>query len=406
MGRKGSVRPAWASGCPFSPFRFTFSGRRAHLARHDIRTPLCNSIWSDVTQPISSPEAAARPPSEHPEVSILMPAYNAVYIREAISSVLAQTVSSFELLVVDDGSADDTAEIAAGFAERDPRVRVIRQQNGGTAKARNAAIAVSRAPIFALIDSDDRWMPNFLEVMLGIMKERPELDVLSANAINFGGAWDGRPWKRVSGEIVVVSLARMIESEDSICIAALFRRRVVELTGGFDETLRRNEDYDFWLRAARAGCQCAFYGRPLAWYRRRPDSVSADEPLMLAGILRVLRKAEAFCTDRPEELSAIAKKVAVFEHRRRLADAKTALRKRDCAAASRAFVELAENAHPAYGLMARLTRHAPALAFWAYAAKCSIAPTLALFRMRVSRGARSHDSAVASSGDPFDPLQV
>jgi glycosyltransferase involved in cell wall biosynthesis len=335
-----------------------------------------------------------------------MPAYNAVHIREAISSVLEQTVSSFELLIVDDGSTDDTAEIAAGFAERDPRVQVVRQQNGGTAKARNTAIAVSRAPMFALIDSDDRWMPNFLEVMLGIMKARPELDVLSANAINFGNGWDGTPWKQVSGRIVPVSLTRMIEIEDSICIAAIFRRRVVELAGDFDETLRRNEDYDFWLRAAHAGCQCAFYGRPLAWYRRRPDSVSADEQLMLAGILRVLRKAEAFCADRPEELSAIARKLAVFEHRRRLADARTALRKRDCASASRAFVELAENGHPAYSLMARLTRHAPALALWAYAAKCSIAPTLAPFRRRVSRGARSHDSAVVGSGEPFDPLQV
>jgi glycosyltransferase involved in cell wall biosynthesis len=296
--------------------------------------------------------------------------------------------------------------VAASFAERDSRVRVIRQQNGGTAKARNTAIAVSRAPIFALIDSDDRWMPNFLEVMLGIINARPALDVVSANAINFGSAWDGQPWKPVSGEVVSVSLTRMIEIEDSICIAALFRRRVVDLTGGFDESLRRNEDYDFWLRAAAAGCQCAFYGRPLAWYRRRPDSVSADEQLMLAGILRVLKKAEAYCADRPEELSAIDRKVAMFEYRRRLADAKRALRDWDGAAASRAFLDLAENGHPAYGLMARLTRHAPALAFWAYAAKCSIAPSLAPFRTRLSRGPGSGNASAASSADPFDPLQI
>src|SRR5437899_3752442 len=200
-------------------------------------------------------------------VSILTPAYNAEsYIGEAISSALAQTFPAFELIVVDDGSTDRTSAVAEEYARRDARVHVIRQANGGTAKARNTAISASGGDYVALLDSDDRWMPDFLEVTFTTLSTHPELDVVSANAINFGAERDGTPWKPVFDGLKPVSLRDIIEVEDSICIAAMFRRRVAESVGGFDETLTRNEDYDFWLRAALAGYAFTFDGRPAAWY--------------------------------------------------------------------------------------------------------------------------------------------
>ena len=158
-------------------------------------------------------------------VSILTPAYNAEsYIGEAISSALAQTFSAFELIVVDDGSTDRTSAVAEEYARRDARVHVIRQTNGGTAKARNTAISASRGDYVALLDSDDRWMPDFLEVTFTTLSTHPELDVVSANAINFGAERDGTPWKPVFDGLKPVSLRDIIEVEDSICIAAMFRR--------------------------------------------------------------------------------------------------------------------------------------------------------------------------------------
>ena len=93
---------------------------------------------------------------KNPAVSIITPAYNAGrYLGVAIASVLGQTVPDFEMLVVDDGSTDDTASVAESFARRDRRVRVLRQANGGSAAARNCALAAARGRYYALLDADD-----------------------------------------------------------------------------------------------------------------------------------------------------------------------------------------------------------------------------------------------------------
>jgi GT2 family glycosyltransferase len=321
--------------------------------------------------------------AEAPEFSVLTPAYNsAAYLAETISSVLAQTFESFEMLIVDDGSTDRTAEIADEFARQDPRIRVFRQANAGAAAARNRGIRASRGRYFALIDGDDCWMPNFLEAQRTLLQDHPELGVISANAINMGGELDGQPWKPVSDALTRVSLIEMLEEETSLCITAVFRREVAERLGGFDETLRNNEDYDLWLRAALAGYGCAFYSRPLAHYRRRPDSQSGDEQRTLIGILCVLERARVHCAERPDALALVERNIPRFEHRLLVAGAKSALLRGDYKTAAAAFKKLQQHHGPIYGVMASLTRHAPQLVLWAYAAKSSIAPRLASFRPR------------------------
>src|SRR5258706_7823750 len=99
-----------------------------------------------------------------PAVRIVPPVYNAArFLAEAIESAQRQTFDDFEMLIVDDGSKDDTAGITEEFAAHDPRIRLIRQRNAGTAAARNTAIRAARGELFALLDSDDVWLPEFLE---------------------------------------------------------------------------------------------------------------------------------------------------------------------------------------------------------------------------------------------------
>lgn len=266
------------------------------------------------------------PESPVPRVSVVIPAFNAtLYLAAALESVLQQTVQDFEIIVVDDGSTDGTFEVAGDFARRDPRIFVIRQENGGIGSARNAALGRARGEWVALLDSDDMWLPHYLEEQLEILRVRPEVDILSANAINVGGAWDGQAYKPTDGPVVDLSLLDLIRTEDAVCILSMFRRRIVRDIGMFDDTMRGSEDYDFWLRAAAVGLRIAFNPRPLAMYRRRADSVSADETRMLDAIVIPLRRIRAVCEDDEAVSRAIDQQLARFSRRRLVVSARTAL---------------------------------------------------------------------------------
>ena len=129
-----------------------------------------------------------------PTVSVVMPAFNAAaYVDRAITSVLRQTVKNIELLVVDDGSSDDTAAIVARRAVHDERVQLFRQANAGPGPARNIAFQVAKGRFFAFLDSDDAWTPTFLERQVSILESRPDIDVVFGNAWCHGGPRDGKP---------------------------------------------------------------------------------------------------------------------------------------------------------------------------------------------------------------------
>jgi glycosyltransferase involved in cell wall biosynthesis len=304
-------------------------------------------------------------------VSIITPAYNAAdFLAATIQSAQQQTVGDFELLVVDDGSTDDTAWIVERFASRDRRIRLLQQANAGTAAARNTAIRHASGSALALLDSDDLWTPDYLEVQLRILEEHPDVDIVSANAFNFGGPMHGTPLKPASNNLTNVSLLDLIAVEDSLCILSIFRARVVEATGGFDASLRCNEDYDLWLRAALADFRIVFNARPSGFYRRRPDSMSASERRMLTGILDVLRRFRAQCIDRPVELAALDRQIAGLERRRLLAEGKAALVERDFTAAREAFARLEGCATGSLErAIARVGKTVPELLLLAYRAR-------------------------------------
>jgi glycosyltransferase involved in cell wall biosynthesis len=274
-----------------------------------------------------------------PAVSVIMPAYNvAPYVGAAIESVLAQTVTDLEILVVDDGSTDETAQVVGQYMARDARVRLLQQRNGGISSARNHALREIRGGIVALLDGDDMWAPRFLEEQTAILDGRPDVDIVTGNAWNLGGGRDGSPARPWPDGRPAPDVAQILADEESVFIMSVFRRRVCDRIGGFDEALPTNEDYDYWLRASLAGFTFARNDRPLGYYRRRSGSLSSSELRMLRGILCVYEKARPMLTGR--EVEILARQVERFETERLAAEVRSAISSRDMRAAARHLAEL------------------------------------------------------------------
>ena len=305
-----------------------------------------------------------------PSVSVITPAYNATgFLQQTIASALSQTYRDFELLVVDDGSTDDTLEVAQRFASTDSRIRVLKRSHAGPSAARNTAIAQARGDYFALLDSDDLWHPTFLEAQVTLLRARADVDVVTGNAYNLGGPLHGQPMNPTDGCREILPL-EILARENSIFIMSVFRREVAERTGGFDESLPLNEDYDFWIRAAHAGCVFLYNPVPLGQYRRRPDSMSSNHLQMVTGIMRVLRNAQRLFAGCPRELAAIEKQLARFEEERLLAKAKTNLVERNFSAATDDFNSLFSVKRDFMsGVIARMSRYIPGVLLWAYRVK-------------------------------------
>jgi glycosyltransferase involved in cell wall biosynthesis len=184
-----------------------------------------------------------------PEVSVIIPTYNRrAMVREAIDSVLAQKAASFELIVVDDGSADGTAEdLARLVVERAGTVRIESIANRGPAAARNRGVAMARAPLLAFLDSDDLWSPEKLERHLEFMRENPRCAISQTNETwirNGLRVNPGMRHRKRAGDFFVESLRTCLISPSAV----LMSKDLFDSIGRFDEDMRAAEDYDLWLR--------------------------------------------------------------------------------------------------------------------------------------------------------------
>ncbi|MEN8780645.1 MAG: glycosyltransferase, partial [Desulfobacterales bacterium] len=182
-------------------------------------------------------------------VSIIIPTYNRGWIvRDAIDSVLGQTDTDFELVVVDDGSTDRTPEILDSYGDR---LRVIRQANQGVSAARNRGIGDSSGPLIALLDSDDIWLPGKLSVQVDFFNKNPAALICQTEEIWIRNGLRVNPGKRHRkpfGMIFEPSLELCLVSPSAVMV----RRELFEKVGLFDENLPACEDYDLWLRV---GCR-------------------------------------------------------------------------------------------------------------------------------------------------------
>jgi glycosyltransferase involved in cell wall biosynthesis len=300
-----------------------------------------------------------------PTVSVIMPAYNVEpYLADAAVSVLRQSYTDFELIIVDDGSTDRTGDVAEQVRVSDPeRVRVITQANLGLPAARNAALNLSQGQFLALLDSDDVWEPPFLERQMAVLVAHPEVDLVTGNARFLGGPKHGATVTPCPDSRPPITLATIISDEEAVFVMTVFRRRVYETIGGFDESVKCNEDFDYWLRASLAGFRFARNAEPLAWYRRRDDSLSADAIRMLSGAVRICKRARALCAERPER-DLLEQQIAYYETELDAATVRHALGTGDMPAAAAALTALHVRRPSLRTAVARLLarRAAPVLA--------------------------------------------
>ena len=229
--------------------------------------------------------------------SVVIAAYQAAdTVAEAIGSVLSQTCQDFEVHVVDDGSSDDTAKIAAAIAEKDGRVHVHRQANGGPSAARNTGIAAGTGEYVSMLDSDDLWLPDYLHEM------GRALDLDTGVGFAYTEAW---AFDELGGRFLkTTAMARQhpptqtlaherflseLIQRNFVYNAVTVRRSVLEKVGGYDTAMTHGEDYELWLRIANSGFNAARVPGPLAIKRDSPGSLSDDEAAMAAGVGQAYR---------------------------------------------------------------------------------------------------------------------
>jgi glycosyltransferase involved in cell wall biosynthesis len=305
-----------------------------------------------------------------PLVSVVTPAYNAArYLPETVGSVLAQTVADLELLLVDDGSTDDTLTVARRLAAHDRRVHVMAKANGGPAAARNTALRAARGEFIALLDSDDVFRPQYLEKQIAVLTANPDASIVTGNAINRGGGthFDGKHyWPRTTGLQRLTALD-VISEGNALCIFSVFRRRVYDTVGGFNPGFTGNEDYEFWLRAALAGFGIIRNHEPLAVYRRQSGSLSSDEPRMIRGVLNVLRHIDTLLDELPEERAALRSQIRRFTRELPRANLRASLQRSDAAAAARELEAIAaDRGGWLLAACARIASCWPKPLLWAY----------------------------------------
>lgn len=223
-----------------------------------------------------------------PEVSIVMPMYNSEsYIRESIISVLNQTFKSFELICVDDCSQDGTVELVREFCATDDRVVLHRlSSNSGAAVSRNLAIKESRGRYIAFLDSDDLWKPNKLEYQVKFMKDNSIAFTCSA-------------YLRVSEEGAQIDVVTPPEAVTyysllKVCtVGCLTAMYDTELLGKvYMPLIRKRQDLGLWLRLLSIVPFCYGIQEPLAAYRVRPDSISANKITAARYTWRLYREVE------------------------------------------------------------------------------------------------------------------
>jgi glycosyltransferase involved in cell wall biosynthesis len=222
-----------------------------------------------------------------PRVSVILPTYNRAYILpEAVESVLQQTFSDFELIIADDGSTDETAQMVRRF--RDPRIRFLRnEKNRGVAAARNHALGPARGEFVAFLDSDDVWMPQKLEVSVMFLEEHAEVGGVFSDLVLLRGTERFQSMVRMypsfarrlqerQGEGFIIFPQRaiyvcLLEEMPVKLQATTMRLDRVRSIALFDELWRSGEDWEFLLRFTRSN-SLGYIDHPLTTQRTMPDS--------------------------------------------------------------------------------------------------------------------------------------
>jgi glycosyltransferase involved in cell wall biosynthesis len=228
-----------------------------------------------------------------PQVTVVTPAYNvAKYIGNAIDSVLSQTFSEFEYLVVDDGSTDNTVETALAHAGDDPRFKLVEVPHHGPGAARNVGIRESKTAFVAFLDGDDRWHRGFLDSQIGLIRRLPGnvgLVFCRSRMILENGTPVFFQWQRAGAYDFDEFLVKNNPARNGSSL--LVRKSCFDEVGGFKEDMPSAQDLDMWLRIARLS------STPVLWSNRhvlvdlrlRPGSISRNQATRDAALQEVLQ---------------------------------------------------------------------------------------------------------------------
>lgn len=233
-------------------------------------------------------------------VSVVLPVWNGVrFLAEAVESILLQTLDSFELIIVDDGSTDSTLKIANAFASRDPRVQVILLEHCGIAEALNAGIAIARGRYIARMDADDVALPSRLEKQVAFLDANADCVAVGCaiDVIDEGGEHLGmRMFPEQHADIAHTLLHTW--STAMAHPTVMTRMEALREVGGYRPTCVPSEDLDLWLRLSSVG-RLANLGEPLLQYRRHRNTVGirdhSRQLTMGASIVNEARLRRGLC---------------------------------------------------------------------------------------------------------------
>jgi glycosyltransferase involved in cell wall biosynthesis/O-antigen/teichoic acid export membrane protein len=401
-----TLKQAISRRLPTSPKLLTPEEKRALQAANEVQNPSAATFRSAVaptsflalTPPFSAPALAESPIVEatamsEPVFSVIIPLYNAqAFIVETINSVLAQTEQDFEILVVDDGSPDDSVALIQRTYPNESRLIIIRQANRGLAGARNTGIRYAKGQFLAFLDADDLWRPNKLAKHRTHLEANPKLG-LSFTQSEFLSV-EGRPLGQVTSPVYGnVSVERILTDNpiasgsapamrrsalEAISVKGTLPNRPADELWYFDERLRRGEDCECWVRLlSHSDWEVACINQPLTLYRINAASLSSDYAKQASALDDVLASIANYAPAVMERYGVQAK---AYLNRY---IARSALRQQEGEAAV-AYINKALSAYPA--MFFKEPARTASIVLAAYGAKYLPA---SLFQSLYSRGVRT-----------------
>lgn len=243
-------------------------------------------------------------------VSIIVPCYNqAKYLADALDSVLAQTCTKWECIVVNDGSTDNTEEVAKAYCTLDDRFQYLAKKNEGVAAARNEGISVAKGYYILPLDADDKIGVNYLDLALTAFKKNPSLKVVYCKAELFGA--ESGPWELAEPEISSLLIDNMIFT------SALFKKKDFERAGEYNTSLVYGlEDWDFWLKLLKNDYEIYRINSVQFYYRKneysRSSTVAEDEQKAM------LTRADIFYSNLDLYLEKFGDPIKIFKRNLKL----------------------------------------------------------------------------------------
>jgi glycosyltransferase involved in cell wall biosynthesis len=266
-------------------------------------------------EPMSNPADSG--PIALPVVSVIIPTYNtADFIKETLDSVFQQTFKNVEVIVVNDGSPD-TEKLESVLDPVRSQIVYLKRENHGPAAARNVAIRQAQGEYLAFLDSDDTWLPLYLEKQIEFLEKNAGIHAVYCDSRCFGDLrFSGQTFMQLCPSTGPVTLENLILIRCQVCTSCTVARRKAVLDAGlFDEDplLRGIEDWDLWVRMVHRGSAMVYHRAVLGRRRLRPGALSSASVSMLAAQARVLRKIDSTLDVSPSMRSVIRNRLQVVE---------------------------------------------------------------------------------------------